>query len=160
MPTSSVPYARNTIQRALRAILDPEPTRKDMDRLWKYFDSSCAYCGRALVRSERNGHADHLVPTSMGGTNHISNHVLACDKCNGDEKRDQEWHEFLALKVRDRAKYRVMSDRIKLWVTTNQPATARGIDAKLLAHEVGRALLAFDGAVRNLRKVRAKDSAG
>jgi len=33
--------------------------------------------------------------------NHISNRVLACNICNGDEKRENDWQKFLAQKCGD-----------------------------------------------------------
>jgi hypothetical protein len=34
-----------------------------------------------------------------GGGNHLGNLVLACGTCNGDEKREEEWREFLRRKT-------------------------------------------------------------
>jgi hypothetical protein len=34
-----------------------------------------------------------------GGGNHLGNLVLACSICNGDEKREQPWEDFLRTKA-------------------------------------------------------------
>lgn len=78
--------AKNKIRRSLIAICDPHPSRKEVDALWAYFDSQCAYCRKPLDRASRVGHMDHLIPTTEGGSNSIFNHALSCGKCNGDDK--------------------------------------------------------------------------
>jgi hypothetical protein len=81
-------------QSPLEAV-DPGPSEKQIQVLWTYFQSSCAYCGLQLNKAERKGHLDHLDAT---GRNHISNRVVSCGVCNGDEKREQNWETFLAKK--------------------------------------------------------------
>jgi 5-methylcytosine-specific restriction endonuclease McrA len=39
----------------------------------------CCYCYKALGS---DFHVDHIIPLSFGGTNNLSNLVLACPKCN------------------------------------------------------------------------------
>ena len=51
------------------------------------FESACAYCRKALDRSQRLGHIDHA---TTGGGNQLGNLILACSRCNGDEKLDQD----------------------------------------------------------------------
>ena len=43
----------------------------------------------------RIGHLDHVIPASEGGSNHVSNFVLSCPGCNGDDKRELDWETFL-----------------------------------------------------------------
>ena len=95
MPRMTPGYAKNTMRRALRTVIDPEPSASEIAKLWEYFGSACAYCERPLSRGNREGHVDHLI---SGGTNHISNRVLSCPACNGDEKRDEDWLVFLGRK--------------------------------------------------------------
>lgn len=88
--------ARNAIKRCLKEALDPTPSKKEVHRLWKYFDSSCCYCGTKVKQNDRTGHIDHLVPESAGGRNSISNRVLSCSICNGDLKLDSNWEDYLS----------------------------------------------------------------
>jgi hypothetical protein len=82
------------MRRAVAEILDPSPG--SVDEVWEYFDSRCAYCGKPLSREGREGHLDHA---EVGGGNHMGNLVLACGTCNGDEKRERGWREFLRVKA-------------------------------------------------------------
>lgn len=49
----------------------------------------CVYCGSSQLLE-----CDHVVPVSMGGTNHPSNLVTACKTCNRTKgnKMPEEWH--------------------------------------------------------------------
>lgn len=56
-----------------------------LKRLIKVFGNECHYCGRVCER--RRGlpgspTIEHVVPRFFGGTNHLSNYVLACSACN------------------------------------------------------------------------------
>jgi hypothetical protein len=59
---------------------------------------SPAHRRRAVVEplSQRRGHVDHA---TIGGGNQLGNLILACSRCNGGEKRDQDWQAFLFLKT-------------------------------------------------------------
>jgi hypothetical protein len=151
MPKMTPGYAKNTIRRALRAVVDPEPTAMEIKELWAHFDSACAYCGRQLSKVDRGGHIDHLV---SGGTNHISNRVLACPPCNGDEKRESNWKEFLELKcASDVGMFNQRSQKIQSWRKANERLPAR-IKESELEKEIEQAVGAFDSAVANLRRLR------
>ena len=52
-------------------------------RMWKesiknQWDNKCAYCG-----SEEEITLDHIVPQTKGGSNHTTNLLACCKKCNG-----------------------------------------------------------------------------
>lgn len=111
--------ARNLMRRAIQEIVDPGPT--SIDTLWAHFASRCAYCGVPLVRGERDAHTDHAEPE---GGNHLGNLVLACGRCNGDEKRDVHWLEFLRQKAPDATTLKDRQDRIVAWFALN-PRTPR-----------------------------------
>ncbi len=54
-------------------------------RMWKasiktQWDNQCAYCG-----STEDLTLDHIVPRSRGGSNHSTNILCACKKCNADK---------------------------------------------------------------------------
>jgi len=90
--------ARNAIKRCLKSVIDPKPDKAGIDQLWEHFDARCAYCGQDLDRASREGHVDHLIAETDGGCNRLGNRVLSCGTCNGDEKRELDWEEFLAAK--------------------------------------------------------------
>jgi hypothetical protein len=133
--------AKNLVKRSLRRVLDPGPVPSEIDQLWAHFLSACSYCGATLTRDERDGHLDHLVPTSRGGTNEIFNHVLACGKCNGDEKRDAEWEAFLASKATNGEVLAERRGRIADW-------TARSIRCPPSADTLQEADAIIDGVIR------------
>jgi hypothetical protein len=45
------------------------------------------------------------------------NRVLACARCNGDEKREQPWRAFLQEKCPDNVERQSRIERIEAWVT-------------------------------------------
>jgi HNH endonuclease len=92
------PLAKKMIRRSLRGAIDPHPSDLETDRLWQYFESACAYCGRKLGKSPKGAHIDHVEAEDTGGLNHISNGVLACAQCNEEEKLNNPWKEFLKEK--------------------------------------------------------------
>jgi hypothetical protein len=106
----TVAQARNLMRRAVAEIVDPGPT--SIDELWDYFESRCAYCDVMLVRGDRDAHTDHA---ERDGGNHIGNLVLACGRCNGDEKRDEPWLEFLRRKSPDSETFDRSESRILGW---------------------------------------------
>lgn len=54
--------------------------------------NKCYYCRKRLNKSD--WHADHVIPLSRGGSNHISNIVITCPTCNlrKHNKLVHEWH--------------------------------------------------------------------
>lgn len=106
--------ARNIMMRAIEEIVDPGP--RSIDALWEWFDSQCAYCGVVLVRGDRDAHTDHA---ESDGGNHVGNLVLACGRCNGDEKRETDWRTFLALKAPDVATFGLREQHILAWMAAN-----------------------------------------
>src|SRR5262249_48848297 len=127
MPKMTPGYAKNTIRRALRAV-DREPNAAEVDRLWQYFGSACAYCARPLNRAKREWHIDHLIP---GQGNQISNRVLSCASCNGDEKRENDWLPFLREKTRDKIAFLRRRDRILSWCSVSAPSPKKRPDRSL-----------------------------
>jgi CRISPR/Cas system Type II protein with McrA/HNH and RuvC-like nuclease domain len=153
MPTMPIARVKNMIGRALRGVVDPEPTGKQISSLWEYFDSKCAYCGREVQKKNKSAHIDHLTPTSKKGMNHISNRVLSCASCNEQEKKEMDWEPFLRQKNPDNAEFETRKNRILDWQKKQGGPTA-------LTEEKGRALAdstravhdALDTQVRELRK--------
>ncbi len=152
LPSYTAGYAKNIISRALVGIVDPDPTDRQINSMWKYFDSACAYCEVRLVRGQRKSHVDHLVSCARGGTNHISNRVLACATCNGDKKRDRDWREFLTEIKGRKSTFKERAKRIKNWQSSCPEPISHGVDVDYLEHQIANAKSAFDVAVANIRQ--------
>lgn len=155
MAKNTPSMAKNSMRRCLVAILDPHPSPSEIAELWSYFESSCAYCGIPLDRASRNGHLDHILPTAMGGSNDIHNHLLSCARCNGDEKREEEWASFLARKVTDTAVAAERRAHILAWI--GRACSGDTLDPLVRSqseHIIAEALSEFDVAVSKLRALR------
>ncbi len=142
--TGSTPsQTKNMIRKSLLGIIDPDPSKEDITRLWEFFESKCAYCGTKINRKTRQG------------INHISNRVLSCGYCNGDEKRDTHWAEFIIDKYASNptvAKKRI--DKIKEWRNMHKEPK---LDSELRnkAEELtNHVYLRYNSAVRDLKKLR------
>ena len=117
---TSASQARNAIKKCFKTILDPKPTEAQVDFLWKYFDSSCAYCGKRIERESRTGHKDHLVAQADGGLNGLGNLIFSCAICNGDEKLESGWNEFLKQKCSsDKLIFEERRQRVLDWIDRN-----------------------------------------
>jgi hypothetical protein len=152
----TAPQARNAIRKALVEIIDPKPKKREIDAMWHHFESRCAFCRIKLNRKDRKGHADHLVPASAGGHNHIYNRVLACATCNGDEKLDHDWHPFLKG-VKTEEDIATRETRIEAWQAQHQAECSvehADLAEALLAAEA--AIEAFNKACDNVRAVRSR----
>jgi hypothetical protein len=116
------------MRKTVEAIVDPPP--RDIQPIWGYFDSKCAYCGAAPNRPDRKGHIDQA---TAGGGNQLGNLILACSTCNGDEKLDESSREFLRGKASDDDVYAERKRRIAHWIDAhpliplpNTPADCSG----------------------------------
>jgi HNH endonuclease len=148
--------ARNAIKRALYGILDHYPTGAQIDELWEFFESRCAYCGEPVDKVGRQGHVDHLVAVATGGSNHISNCVLACGKCNGDFKREMDWESFI-LKIYNRTpEFIVRRGRILRWVEIHSGAVPHRDPSltRLVEDQIAGVLDSFNVAVERIRSTR------
>jgi len=152
----SAPQVRNAIRRILRAQVGGKLSRSDKSAIWQYFENRCAYCGKTLDPTSRAGHIDHLVPTSLGGSDHISNRVLACGVCNGDDKREADWRHFLCATAGTSVEYELRLQRIEGWVAA-QRSTAPIVSAELhdlVETHIELVLQAFDKSLRAIREKR------
>lgn len=151
MPRMSMGQAKNTVRRALRAVIDREPTDKEISRIWEYFESSCAYCGEKQERNARTGHLDHLL---HNGPNHFSNRVLSCAFCNGDAKRDQNWIEFLKWRVADPVTFEQRKMKIEKWVSENLQSAPEQDKSGIVEREIAAVMETIEAAAQRLRAYR------
>lgn len=154
--TSSI--AKNKIQRGLLQIIRGYPSDKEKQKIWQYFDSSCAYCNCEIEQGSRTGHLDHLIAISDGGTNDMHNFVLACSICNGDEKREQKWLDFLLFKCRD-LPTPIFEQRLAKINNWQQQSSNIQLDQEML-QEIGQIIVQakqdFDNAVLKMRTLKQK----
>lgn len=65
-------------QRARRVGAEGSFSAQDVREQLKRQEGRCFWCGRALEKY----HVDHVTPLAKGGTNHPSNIVCSCPRCN------------------------------------------------------------------------------
>lgn len=63
------------------------------------YNNRCVYCGKP-VHECGGGEIDHVTPRSRGGSNRVSNLVLACKKCN-KAKGNKTLNEFAPHKAKE-----------------------------------------------------------
>lgn len=146
--------AKNKIRRSLIAICDPYPSKAEENVLWVYFESSCAYCNVPIDRKARTGHLDHLLSSAEGGTNNIHNFVLACARCNGDEKRDESWISFLKRKSESELANTQRKEKIENWLSLS---SIKVLDKELSILKeaiIKEAVENFDLSVNKMRALR------
>src|SRR5690349_21714219 len=151
MAKDSPSMAKNKIRRSLVAILDPHPSMRETDELWSYFNSSCAYCGALIERSSRVGHLDHLVSSAFGGSNDIHNHVLSCGRCNGDEKREEDWQTFLSRKAASAELAETRRAHIRGWLSRARLRPLSADTASQAEAIIQEALANYETAVKRIR---------
>ncbi len=158
IPTApTLPKARNAIKRALRELIDPSPTIEEADELWRHFQSRCLYCGAILGREEREAHLDHLDSSHAGGASAIGNRVLACGGCNGDNKRETPWREFLEKKCPDEAERARRLTLIMTWQRDHPVPSVIGSLEDVWEKACANALSAFDEAAEEIRTNAAQE---
>jgi tRNA splicing ligase len=132
MPAISTAYVKNIIRRGFSELVDPSPDADISRAIWTFFESQCAYCGTVLNKQNKEGHIDHLVSASKGGSNHVSNRVLSCSRCNEAEKLASDWQEFLQRKAIDQTLHQTRHAKILQWRSMNPPPQS-STDAQLQA---------------------------
>lgn len=85
-------YTRNRM--ALKKKAPGSHTIEDVKRQYDRQKGKCYYCGKKLGTGKNAYHVDHIIPLSRGGSNDISNLVIACPQCNVS-KQDKLLHEWL-----------------------------------------------------------------
>jgi len=157
MPTPTPGYIKNMIRRSFRELVEPSPRKKDEERIWEFFNYECAYCGKKLDRNGREGRIDHLISSSSGGTNHISNRVLSCASCNDEEKLDMDWQKFLKAKIPDKSIAEKRKLKIIEWQRQNKFYPANELLMKAI-ESTGEVVVAFyDAKIKYIRELKSKN---
>ena len=148
--------AKNQIKRSFLQIVDSHPNKTQKQQIWCYFDNCCAYCDVAIDPKSRQGHLDHLLAVQDGGSNDIYNFVLACHICNGDEKREAPWREFLMNKCKNLSDIIYMERVAKIEIWQKQSIMSQ-LDTEVLARIetiIDTAKANFDKSVEQMRILR------
>jgi CRISPR/Cas system Type II protein with McrA/HNH and RuvC-like nuclease domain len=153
MPAPTPGFVKNMIGRSFKELVDPSPTKKDKRRIWEFFASKCAYCGKELDKNKKEGHIDHLVSSSVGGPNHVSNRVLSCASCNEEEKLDKDWRGFLLAKVADKQLAETRKSKIVEWQKQNAFIGVRKALMKEIDSAIHAVVNVYDQKVRHIRKL-------
>jgi len=163
MPAPTPGYVKNMIRRSLREIIDPSPSKKDENKIWEFFQNQCAYCGTQVQKSQKGvqlqktkkeGHIDHLLPSSLSGPNYISNRVLACATCNQAEKLDGEWHEFILSKNKALDLARARIAKIHEWQELNGKPVLDKDKLRQIEKLSDSAVAFYQAKVNEARKLR------
>ena len=110
--------------------------------------------GAQLQKSKKEGHVDHLLPSSHEGPNHISNRVLSCATCNEAEKLDGEWHEFILRKNKDLDLARVRITKIREWQQLNGEPNLDKDKLRQIERLSDSAAVFYEAKVNEARKLR------
>lgn len=88
--------AQTQRRRARKAGAGGSFTAEDIKKAKKLQKNHCWWCGKKLKTTE-TPHTDHRIPLARGGSNDISNIVLACPHCNlsKNDKLPHEWSDRL-----------------------------------------------------------------
>lgn len=157
--TMTPSQGKNGIFKALLEIVDPPLKRSEERRIRAFFENRCAYCNREIPVEGRTGHIDPLIPRQQGGTNHPSNLVLACTICNGDEKLDQGWQEFINYKILDPTQRQKRIDRIGEWISQEGGPVLIPKQAQTIIREAySRVVQVLDLEINKLRQMRSNKS--
>jgi hypothetical protein len=150
MKRKTLSQVKNLAQRALDDLVDPPPTDAEQQRLRDYFRGACCYCGADA--GPREGHLDHA---ERGQGNGLDNILLACGKCNGDEKRETPWLDFLRAKCgEDAAAFERRRQLIQEWIASNKRSVGRPTSDEMRAArtDARRAIDDYAAAYKRLRK--------
>lgn len=149
-------WVKNISRRVLWSAFDRDLTRPEREEMLRFFDGNCAYCFTTLGS---RWHADHVISVDGGGSNHISNRVPSCPKCNEHEKQEKDWLEFLTMKCgADKCLLGSRVEKIVAWRNTHSVSAVAISDAQRAAYqeEVAVVASAIDTAWERLRDLRQR----
>ena len=147
---ASTSFAKNVIRRALAEIAGVAFPDKLKAECRKHFKSTCAYCGYEVPGNSREGHIDHTEPVATSAAEtHI---VFACQTCNGNERRDAPWEDFLRQKCKgDEELFNIRKQAILDWFAMHPPARLNPRQMEALNEAKRLACDGFDAAVKFLK---------
>lgn len=148
MKRKSLSQATNIMRRALRDLIDEVPSDAQQLLLREHFGHRCCYCGAPAPHGV--GHIDHADPKRGNG---IGNLLLACRTCNGNQKREMPWAEFLAVTIgTDVCLHAERDTRIRAWLETHRSeAIDVPADVAVALAEAQAAIAVYEQAYRWLR---------
>jgi 5-methylcytosine-specific restriction endonuclease McrA len=156
MQKKTLSQVKNLMRRALADVIDPPPSQADQVCLREHFGHQCCYCG--ADSRPRDGHIDHA---EVRGGNGLGNLLLACRTCNGDEKREMGWQDFLRRKCSDETVFAERSARISTWLARHPPPHHELAAEVEAAHrEAEGAIAAYARAYDKLRSAAARARLG
>jgi hypothetical protein len=149
----SLSQVKNLMRRALADAIDPPPGPHAQQALRDYFENKCAYCGAEAI--PRQGHIDHA--TRSGG-NSLGNLLLACSPCNGDQKREKDWAQFLHEKCgKDQETFERRRQHIQTWMERHRRQEAeQPVEVRDAREAAEKAIDAFAVAYGRVRDAVAK----
>lgn len=137
MKKKTLSQAKNMMRRALNDLVDRPPSQSQQMRIRAHFESRCCYCESSAL--PHDGHLDHADPKAG---NALGNLLLACKTCNGNEKREASWQDFLRAKCGDDGvAYEVRLARIRAW------QDAVSAEPRAVAPEVALALADAEASI-------------
>ena len=143
------PQARNAIWRALLYVAGVRFNKNYQKCCRHHFGNKCAYCGKKIEEGSRKGHYDHAVAVaSSSDTFHL---VYACGKCNGDEKRERNWQDFLRGKCKKETLYQRRLKTIEKWLSGESPVHLTEAVKSSLIKAKSEAVDSFTAAVERVR---------
>lgn len=147
--------AKNSMHRAVKELFFRSLNKDEKDLIWKYFESRCVYCDKQIERKDRHGHMDHLDCSAFGGGNYVRNRVLACKECNGNEKREGGWEDFLKSKCINTNEFRTRRNRIMSWQKQFRPLPDFVLDEEELRAKASLldSIAACEESFKNFRRL-------
>lgn len=101
-------------------------TKKEIEELYKIQGGICFYCGEEIGKNKKTPfHKDHYEALMDGGSNDITNIVLACSRCNQLKGHDCYGGDFMAyakelITPSARKRVNAMHKKYEAWVITKE----------------------------------------
>jgi hypothetical protein len=137
------------MNRFLRGIPDPEPSRDQFADLWLFFGNGCCFCGKKLVRSRREGRHALAEP---GARRAIGNRLVLCEHCAQRRLPGEWWRSLLRRCTRDPEVFAEREARVDEWQRRNPiPEPPESSEIAACRARAEQAISNFAIACRDLR---------